>query len=77
MMQIKENSFKIIVKPNSPKNGVLGYDNNRRAYRIAVKAKPENNRANMEIVRFLSRLLKKRGRVVKGVRSREKWIRSE
>jgi hypothetical protein len=73
-MQIKENKFKIIVKPNSSKNEVLGYDKIRGAYRVAIKAKPENNKANIEIIKFLSKLLKKKVRIIAGLKGREKLI---
>lgn len=76
-MQIKENSFRIIVKPNSSRNAVLGYDKERGAYRVNIKAKPEGNKANVEVIKFLSRLLKKRVRILKGLKSREKLIQVE
>jgi len=76
IMLIKENSFKIIVKPNSSKNEVLCYDKGMGAYRIAINAKPEGNKANVEIIKFLSRLLKKKVSIVKGLRSKEKIIKT-
>ena len=74
-MEIKENVFKIVVKPNSPKNEILGYDTGRGAYRVNIKAKPEENKANIEIIKFFSRLLKKKVRIIKGLKSREKVIK--
>jgi len=74
-MDIKEDLFKIIVKPNSVRNDILGYDKEKEAYRVGIKAKPEGGKANIEIVKFLSRLLKKRVRVVKGLKSREKLVK--
>lgn len=74
---IKENSFKIIVKPNSSRNSILGYDKERKAYRVTIKAKPEGNKANIEIIRFFSKLLKKRVRIIKGLRSKEKVIKTK
>lgn len=73
-MEIKESLFKIIVKPNSSRNEILGYDKERQAYRINIKAKPEDNKANIEIIKFFSKLLKKRVRIVKGFKSKEKVI---
>ncbi|MBU0628217.1 MAG: DUF167 domain-containing protein [Nanoarchaeota archaeon] len=74
-MEIKESSFKIIVKANSPKNEVTGYDSDRGAYRVNIKAKAEDNKANIEIIRFFSKLLKKRVRILTGLKSKEKIIR--
>lgn len=74
---IKEDSFKIIVKPNSSRNEILGYDKERKVYRVNIKAKPENNKANVEIIKFFSRLLKKRVSIVKGLKSKEKVIKTK
>ena len=74
-MEIRENQFKIIAKPNSPKSEIIGYDPNRQAYMVNIKAKPEDNKANIEIIRFFSKLLKKRVIIIQGLKSREKLIR--
>ncbi len=69
--------FKIIVKANSSKNEILGYDKERGAYRVNIKARAQDNKANIEIIKFFSRLLKKKARIVKGLRGKEKVIRVE
>ena len=74
---IKEDSFKIIVKPNSSKNEILGYDDAKKGYRVNIKAKAEDNKANIEVIKFLSRLLGKRVRIVRGLKGKEKLIRAE
>lgn len=66
--------FKIIVKPNSRENMIEGFDSQRNAYIVHVKAKPEDNNANIEIIKFLSRYMKKRVRIVTGLKSKEKII---
>lgn len=76
-MEIKENPFKIIVKPNSNKNEVIGYDGERGAYRVNIKAKPEDNKANIEVIKFFSRLLKRRVKIIKGLKGKEKLLRVE
>jgi len=76
-MKIIHNPFKIIVKPNSFKNEILEYDKERKAYRVAIKAKPEANKANIEIIKFFSKLFKKRVRIIKGLKSKEKIIKIE
>jgi uncharacterized protein (TIGR00251 family) len=74
---IKNNSLKIIVKPNSPKNEIISWDNEKQALRIAIKAKPENNQANIEIIKFFKKLLKKNISIIHGLKSREKIIKIE
>ena len=57
-MDITQNPFKIIVKPNAPKNKVLGYNKEKKAYKVEINAKPNNNKANIEIIKYFSKLLK-------------------
>lgn len=71
-MEIKEEIFKVIVKPNSRKNEILGYDKERQAYIISIKEKAEDNRANIELIRFLSKMLGRKARIKSGLKSREK-----
>lgn len=66
--------FKIIVKPSSRENKVNGFDNKRNAFIVCVKAKPENNKANIEIIKFLSKYLKKKVRISSGLKSKGKII---
>ena len=68
-------SIKIIVKPNSTKNELLGFDKERDAYIVKTKAKAEKGKANTEIIKFFSKLLKKRVEIVKGLKSREKILK--
>ena len=76
-MQIKEDIFKIIVKPNSNKNEVVKFDKYKKAYRVNIKEKAEDNKANLEIIKFFSKLLKKKIKIVKGLKSKEKVIKAE
>jgi len=73
-MDIKESKFKIIVKTKAKENRIEGFDPSRKAYIIRIKAKPEDNKANIEIIKFLSRQLKKKVRIVSGLKYREKMI---
>ena len=68
-------SFKIIVKPNSPKNRIICFDKEKDAYRVEIKAKPEANKANIEIVKFFSKLTKKDVKIVRGLHSKEKILK--
>ena len=68
-------SFKIIVKPNSPKNKIVCFDKSRQVYRVEIKAKPEAGKANIEIIKLFSRLTKKKVRIVKGLTSKEKVLK--
>ena len=74
IMEIKETKFKIIVKTNSSKNEIVSYDENKKAYRINLNAKPIEGKANKELIKFLSKQLKKKVRIVSGFTSKEKII---
>jgi len=73
-MDIQGNKFKIIAKPNSKENKIIGFDKARNAYRIAINAKAEGNKANIELIKFLSKLLKKRVKISSGLKSKQKII---
>ncbi len=76
-MEIKEEIFKIIVKPNSAKNEILKFDEGRKAYRVSIKEKAEDNKANIEIIKFFSKLLKKKVKIIKGLKSKEKVLKQQ
>ena len=73
-MEIREDRFKVIIKPNSRKNEIIGFDESKKAYLINIKEKAEDNKANRELVRFLSKFLGKKARIKSGLKSREKII---
>ncbi len=74
-MHITGPIFKITVKPNAKENSILGFDSSRNAYTVSIKARPEDNKANTGIVKFPSKILKKRVSIISGLRSREKLIK--
>ena len=73
--KIQKNRLKIIVKPNSSKTEIIKWDDERCALRVAVGAPPEKDKANKEVVKFFSKLLKKKVEIVRGRSSREKVLR--
>ena len=71
---IQNNALKVLIKPNSNRNRILGFSSDKKALKIAVKAVSEKGKANQELIRFLSKLLKKQIRITKGLKSREKIL---
>jgi len=71
---IKESKFKIYVKTNKNQNKLMGFDQEKQAYVLEINAKPIENEANKEIVRFLSKLLKKKVVIKSGLKSKIKYI---
>ncbi len=74
------NSFKqgktipVIVKPNAKKTLLKGYDEERKAHILEVAALPENNKANQEIIKYLSKITGKKPRIKSGLTSKKKII---
>jgi len=75
MKGIKQGIIKVILKPNSSKNKIKEFDSERCAYKIDIKAPAQNNKANIELVKFLSRALKNDVKIIKGFKNREKLIK--
>ncbi len=75
MEEIREGNVKVILKSNSPKNRIVKFDSERNVYRVEIKAPAQHNKANIELVKFLSRFLKKDVKLIKGFKSREKLIK--
>ena len=71
---IFNNHLMIRAKPNSPKTEIIAWDDEKKLLRVNVHAKPENNEANIEIVKYFSKLLKKKVVIKSGLRSKEKLL---
>lgn len=72
---IKSGSLKVLAKPNSPKSEMLGFVESKKAWRIALKARPEDGKANEELVRFLHKEYKVRFEIISGFTSKEKLLK--
>jgi hypothetical protein len=71
---IVDGRLNIRVKPNCRKTAVMGWDEEHKALRVDVDAPPEDNKANIEVLKFFSRLSKKKVRIVTGLKSKEKVL---
>ena len=71
---IKNNTLKVIVKPNSPKTEVMAWDDSKQALRISVAAVPDKDKANTELLKFLKKQTGKRCSIKTGAKSREKVV---
>ncbi|MEK6864496.1 MAG: DUF167 family protein [Nanoarchaeota archaeon] len=68
------NAIKIIVKTKSGKSEVAGFDEAKQAYRVNVKAVPEQGKANIEVMKILKKHFKKDVKIISGFTSKEKLI---
>ena len=71
---IKKSTLKILVKPNSPKNKVIGWNNEKQALKVNIKAPPEKGKANTAVIKLFSKLLKKKVLIHSGKTSRTKVL---
>jgi uncharacterized protein len=72
---LTKKSFKIIVKAHARQNALVNYDIIKDTYRVEIKAEAKDNKANIELMKFLSKLLKRRVEIVTGFTSKEKILR--
>lgn len=71
---INESKFKIYVKTGKQKDILVGFDSEKDAYVLEINAKPIEGEANKEIIKFLSKLLKKKVVIKSGLKSKIKYI---
>ncbi|MFH1649682.1 MAG: DUF167 domain-containing protein [Candidatus Woesearchaeota archaeon] len=69
---VKDNLLRVKVKPNASKTEIIEILDGKVI--IAIKAPADKNKANAELVRFLSKELKRQCRIKSGLTSREKTI---
>lgn len=67
-------SFTVNVKPNSSKNEIIDFDKENKTLTVKIAAPSEKDKANKELIKFLSKKLKKKIEIVKGLKSRKKVI---
>lgn len=71
---IKNNKLKVKIKSNSSENKILNYNKEKEILNINIKALPIKNKANIELIKFLSKLTKKKVKIKKGLKSKEKIL---
>ena len=71
---MSSNRIHVKVKPNAPQTKILEHNPATNAYLIALKAPPQEGKANQELIKFLSKTLKKKVKIVSGLRSKNKLI---
>ncbi len=65
----------VLIKPNSSKSRITSYDKEKNCFIIELKAIPRKGQANLELVKFLRRTLKKDVSIKSGFASRQKLIK--
>ncbi|MBT6995441.1 DUF167 domain-containing protein [Candidatus Woesearchaeota archaeon] len=66
--------MKVIVKTNCSENKI-NYDDSRSCYKVGIKAKPVDGKANVEIEKFLSKHFGKKLKIISGFKSKIKLLK--
>lgn len=66
-------TIKVKVKPNSGKQEIVENENSD-GYIVSLKSAPENNKANIELIKILEKHLKKKIKIKSGFTSKNKLI---
>jgi len=67
--------IKIKVKPNSKKSEITKIS--KTEYQVSLKSPPENNKANIELIKLMKKHLKKEVKIKSGLKSKNKTIKVE
>lgn len=71
-------TIKIKVKPNSGKQEIIeNSDGNATGCLVYLKSAPENNKANLELIKVLEKHFKKKIKIKSGFTSKNKLIEVE
>ncbi|MFH0978784.1 MAG: DUF167 domain-containing protein [Candidatus Woesearchaeota archaeon] len=70
---LKSGKVKVVIRPKAVNTSIVSY--NGESYKMDVKAAPVKGEANIELVKFVSRLVKQRVEIVSGLTSRTKILR--
>jgi uncharacterized protein (TIGR00251 family) len=60
------------VRPNAAENAILAQEGT--SWTVAIAAPPDGNKANLELIKFLSKKMKKRVKIRSGFRNRVKIL---
>ena len=72
---VKNGHLAIIAKPNASRTEIVGYDESRAAVKIAIAAPPDENKANVALLKFLRKELGRDVVLVSGKTGRKKLVR--
>lgn len=70
MFEKKRITVRVI--PNSSRTEVRSVENG--VYKIAIKAPPENGKANIELIKFLNKQSKRKAKILSGATSKTKIV---
>lgn len=72
---LQEGFLKVSVKPNSSSTEITGFDEARGELKVNVSAPADKNKANIEIIKFFSKLTGREVKIKSGLSSRRKTLK--
>ena len=70
-------SLELHVKTNSPQTRIKEWNKETGIVKLDVKSLPENGKANLDIIKFFTKLTKKECKIISGATSKKKIIKFE
>lgn len=67
--------LKVLAKPGKKETKIVRYDPEKESLVVEVGAQAQDNKANVELVKYFSRLLKKNVEIKSGHTSKQKVLR--
>ena len=67
--------LKVVVKTRMPEDSIGGWDAEKQALVVHLKAPAQEGKANRALLQLLSREFQAEARIVKGFTSREKYVK--
>jgi len=72
---IINDSLKVLAKPGKRETRIVRYDPEKEALVVEVGAQAEDNKANVELIKYFSKLLKRNVEIKSGHTSKQKVLR--
>jgi len=66
--------IKVIVKPDCAESRIIGFDAEKGAYIIHLRESARDNKANIGLLKLISREWHKKSRITRGLKSKEKYL---
>jgi len=72
---LRKGSFAVVVKPKARQNAIVKFDDARNVFIVEIKVEAKNNKANIELIKFITKQLKHKVEIVKGFTSKKKILK--
>lgn len=73
--EAESGTIQVAVRPNSSKTRILSFDENTGYFKVSVRSRPKQGKANLDLINFLRKTLGKEVTIVSGLRKRKKTVR--